>query len=106
MTLNGFDRGLEAERIVTMVEQEGETLISVKFKGQTRHELIPADVVNREIPQMVIEFYVKHLSYELPDQEKEEEPKGGKKKEESAKRKSNPEKEPRQKKNKKEAKKT
>ncbi|KAH8290244.1 hypothetical protein KR054_001387, partial [Drosophila jambulina] len=78
MDLNGFDRGLEAEKVITVVDHAGKTLICVKFKGQPRPELIPSDVANLKISRMIIEFYEANLRYDLPDQEEEVELKGNK----------------------------
>ncbi|KAH8308950.1 hypothetical protein KR059_004146, partial [Drosophila kikkawai] len=89
MDLNGFDRGLEVEKVLTISKEPGKTLYWIKFKGQALPELIPNYVANLKIPGMLIEFYENHLKYDSPDEEKKVELQG-KKKEKSVKRKARP----------------
>ncbi|KAH8386344.1 hypothetical protein KR200_001161, partial [Drosophila serrata] len=73
MDLNGFDRGLEAEKVITVVDQDGKTLICIQFKGQPNPELIPVDVANLKVSKMLIDFYEAHVRYDLSDLEDEAE---------------------------------
>ncbi|KAH8252261.1 hypothetical protein KR038_000531, partial [Drosophila bunnanda] len=71
MELNGFNRGLEAEKVITIVDQDEKTLVCIQFKGQPRPELIPIEVANLKVSRMLIEFYEEHLKYDLSDPEEE-----------------------------------
>ncbi|XP_003748183.1 chromobox protein homolog 5 [Galendromus occidentalis] len=61
---SGFDRALEAERIIgvaTDVEQNIRFLI--KWKNTDQAELVLAKIANEKIPQMVIKFYEERLTW-------------------------------------------
>ncbi|XP_017132205.1 heterochromatin protein 1-like [Drosophila elegans] len=58
----GFDRGLEAEKILGASDNGCLTFL-IQFKGEDQAEMVPSSVANLKIPQMVIHFYEEHLTF-------------------------------------------
>ncbi|XP_017029525.1 heterochromatin protein 1 [Drosophila kikkawai] len=59
----GFDRGLEAEKILGASDNNGRLTFLIQFKGVDQAEMVPSTVANLKIPQMVIHFYEERLSW-------------------------------------------
>ncbi|KAH8353007.1 hypothetical protein KR084_008229 [Drosophila pseudotakahashii] len=59
----GFDRGLEAEKILGASDNNGRLTFLIQFKGVDQAEMVPSSVANLKIPQMVIHFYEERLSW-------------------------------------------
>ncbi|XP_033150841.1 heterochromatin protein 1 [Drosophila busckii] len=59
----GFDRGLEAEKILGASDNNGRLTFLIQFKGVDQAELVPAVIANAKIPQMVIRFYEQRVSW-------------------------------------------
>ncbi|KAH8409479.1 hypothetical protein KR222_006377 [Zaprionus bogoriensis] len=59
----GFDRGLEAEKILGASDNNGRLTFLIQFKGVDQAEMVPSTVANVKIPQMVIRFYEERLSW-------------------------------------------
>lgn len=59
----GFDRGLEAEKILGASDSGGVLTFLIQFKGIDQAEMVPASIANVKIPQMVIKFYEDRLSW-------------------------------------------
>ncbi|KAM8716984.1 hypothetical protein ACLKA7_003797 [Drosophila subpalustris] len=59
----GFDRGLEAEKILGASDNNGRLTFLIQFKGVDQAEMVPSTVANIKIPQMVIRFYEERLSW-------------------------------------------
>ncbi|XP_043065348.1 heterochromatin protein 1 [Drosophila ficusphila] len=59
----GFDRGLEAEKILGASDNNGRLTFLIQFKGVDQAEMVPSSVANQKIPQMVIHFYEERLSW-------------------------------------------
>ncbi|KAH8374492.1 heterochromatin protein 1 [Drosophila serrata] len=59
----GFDRGLEAEKILGASDNNGRLTFLIQFKGVDQAEMVPSTVANVKIPQMVIHFYEERLSW-------------------------------------------
>ncbi|KAH8289916.1 hypothetical protein KR018_003215 [Drosophila ironensis] len=59
----GFDRGLEAEKILGASDNNGRLTFLIQFKGVDQAEMVPSSVANVKIPQMVINFYEERLSW-------------------------------------------
>ncbi|KAH8237973.1 hypothetical protein KR032_009369 [Drosophila birchii] len=59
----GFDRGLEAEKILGASDNNGRLTFLIQFKGVDQAEMVPSNVANVKIPQMVIHFYEERLSW-------------------------------------------
>lgn len=55
--VQGFDRGLEPDRIVGATDASGELLFLVTWKGSNQPDLVPASVAKAKCPQLVIRFY-------------------------------------------------
>ena len=61
--VTGFDKGLEAEKILGASDSNGGLTFLIQFKGVDQAEMVPAPVANIKIPQMVIKFYEERLSW-------------------------------------------
>ena len=59
----GFDKGLDAEKILGASDSGGVLTFLIQFKGIDQAEMVPASVANMKIPQMVIKFYEDRLSW-------------------------------------------
>jgi hypothetical protein len=68
---NGFDRGLKAEKIIGFTTQGGQSMFLVKWKNSNDLDLVLAKEAHKKCPQLVIDFYEKHLSIVENDEQKE-----------------------------------
>jgi hypothetical protein len=60
--VNGFQRGLVAEKIVGATNNGG-LIFLFKWVGEEELELVPASIARYKCPQMVIQFFEKHISW-------------------------------------------
>lgn len=67
--LTGFDKGLEAEKILGASDSNGGLYFLIQFKGVDQAEMVAASVANVKIPQMVIKFYEERLSWYSDNEE-------------------------------------
>ena len=61
--LNGFDCGLEPKEITGATHMNGQLTFIMKWIDSDRIDLVPSKKANQMCPQIVIQFYEKHLKW-------------------------------------------
>lgn len=61
--INGFECGLTAKEIVGATCTNGQLMFLMKWADSDKCEFVPAKMANVKCPQIVIEFYEKHLKW-------------------------------------------
>jgi len=58
-----FDSGLEPEKIIGATDTNGELAFLIKWKNSNTDMFIPSKIARKHCPQLVINFYEKHLTW-------------------------------------------
>lgn len=66
---SGFDRGLKPERIIGATDTSGELMFLMKWLGTDEADLVRSTDARQKCPQLIIEFYEKHLTWNSPTEE-------------------------------------
>lgn len=67
---SGFERGLKPERIIGATDTSGELMFLMKWEGTDEADLVRSKEARSKCPQLIIEFYEKHLTWNNPSDEK------------------------------------
>uniref|UniRef100_A0A0N5AY00 Chromo domain-containing protein n=1 Tax=Syphacia muris TaxID=451379 RepID=A0A0N5AY00_9BILA len=65
MANNGFDQGLEPEKIIGGTIFQGQIMLLVKWKGKETASLVPSKIANERCPQLVIKFYEERIHWNV-----------------------------------------
>jgi len=66
---SGFERGLKPERIIGATDTSGELMFLMKWTGTDEADLVRSKEARQKCPQLIIEFYEKHLTWNSPNED-------------------------------------
>lgn len=61
--MNGFDRGLEPNKILGATDMSGNLMFLMSWKNCQKPEFVSSKVANIKCPQLVIKFYEERLTW-------------------------------------------
>ncbi|XP_024867512.1 chromobox protein homolog 5-like [Temnothorax curvispinosus] len=59
----GFERGLEADKILGSADDNGELMYLIQWKGTEAVDMVSAKEANAKCPQIVIQFYEDRITW-------------------------------------------
>lgn len=66
---SGFEKGLKPERIIGATDTSGELMFLMKWMGTDEADLVRSKDARQKCPQLIIEFYEKHLTWNSPNED-------------------------------------
>uniref|UniRef100_A0A182PX89 Chromo domain-containing protein n=1 Tax=Anopheles epiroticus TaxID=199890 RepID=A0A182PX89_9DIPT len=66
--MNGFEKGYVPEKILGATKDDNELLFLMQWKDKDKAQLVKSKEARKHCPQLVLDFYEKHLNWPAFDQ--------------------------------------